>query len=66
MRATRILAATDNCENGDCPTIYLSDRGTLIVQGDTAQAEGVTLGRSEQAVEIPAQLLREAADALGG
>jgi hypothetical protein len=63
VRATQILAAS-GCENGDCPTIYLSDRGTLIVQGDAAQAEGVTPGDGEQAVEIPAALLQEAARAL--
>jgi hypothetical protein len=64
VRATRILAATANCEDGDCPTIYLSDRGTLIVQGYTAAADGVRPGQGEQAVEIPEALLKEAARAL--
>jgi hypothetical protein len=63
LRATQILAAT-GCENGDCPTIYRSDRGTLIVQGDLAHAEGVHLGDGEQSVEIPVDLLLEAARAL--
>lgn len=59
------LAGT-NCEVNECPTVYLSDRGTLVVQGDqVAEADGLTLGTGEQAVEIPLVLLREALSALG-
>jgi len=60
------LVATQNlkivtslCGSGTCPTIYESDRGTLIIQGypvDAAQA-GVTVPAGESLVEIPAELL---------
>ncbi|MEE2039073.1 hypothetical protein Q8791_17815 [Nocardiopsis sp. CT-R113] len=47
-----------------CPTVYASDRGTIVVQGYTLAAEdlaGITLPEGENAVEIPLSLLREAA-----
>ena len=33
MELTKI-AGDDNCRNGDCPTVYKTDRGTIAVQGD--------------------------------
>jgi hypothetical protein len=54
------------CDDGDCPTVYLSDRGTVVVQGDqVARADGLKLGNGEGAVEIPLELLREVLSALG-
>ncbi len=54
------------CENGNCPNVYISEQGTLVVQGDAvSHADGLTLGDGEQAVEISVQLLREALSALG-
>ena len=61
MELTKI--ADDNCKDGDCPTVYRTDRGTIGVQGyllDQATPDGEAL------VEIPAELLLEAARALGG
>lgn len=55
----RRIAGT--CHEGTCPTVYLSDTGSVVVQGYTVrQAEGLTLADGEQAVEIPADLLRAA------
>jgi hypothetical protein len=56
------LAASDR-KDGDCPTVYRTDLGTIGVQGyvvDRATPDGEAL------VEIPAELLLEAARALGG
>lgn len=50
---------TSLCGGGTCPTIYESDRGTLIIQGypvDPARA-GVSVPDGESLVEIPAELL---------
>lgn len=61
MELTEIAKA--NCKDGDCPTVYWTDRGTIGVQGcllDRATPEG------EAIVEIPGDLLAEAARALGG
>jgi hypothetical protein len=61
MELTKIAAS--NCKDGDCPTVYRTDRGTIGVQGyvlDRATPDGEAL------VEIPAELLMEAAHALGG
>ena len=51
------------CGSNTCPTIYRSDRGTLVVQGYSVSASrsGVDLPEGEQLVEIPAELLTEAA-----
>jgi hypothetical protein len=55
--------AAGNCKDGDCPTVYRTERGTIGVQGyviDRVTPDGEAL------VEIPAELLLEAARALGG
>lgn len=51
------------CGGGHCPTVYRTNRGTLVVQGYavTAGAAGVELPPGELLVEIPADLLRQAA-----
>lgn len=49
------------CAAGDCPTVYKTDRDTLVVQGysfDPGQA-GVEVPGGEQMVEIPASLLAD-------
>ena len=49
------------CANGDCPTVYKTDRDTLVVQGlsfEPAQA-GVDIPAGERMVEIPASLLAD-------
>lgn len=62
MKLTKI-AGDDNCRNGDCPTVYKTDRGTVAVQGD--RLAHPTPGH-EAIVEIPLDLLKEAVRALGG
>jgi hypothetical protein len=57
-----IMMAT-SCNSGACPTFYASDRNTLVVQGyeiDPSQA-GLNVPAGEKLVEIPIDLLREAA-----
>ncbi|MEV0897101.1 hypothetical protein [Actinoplanes sp. NPDC049802] len=56
---------TTLCGGGSCPTVYRTDRGTLIVQGYTVPAGSVNLDlpAGEQLVEIPAELLSAALQA---
>lgn len=61
---------TETCPDGvTCPRVRDTGRGTVIVQGnmlakgDLAQ---ITLGAGETAVEIPAEVLLEAARAYHG
>lgn len=62
----KVQKLAGGCDDGDCPTVYLSDQGTLVVQGGhISEADGLRLGDGEQAVEIPLELLREAFSALG-
>ncbi|MBX9398006.1 hypothetical protein K4749_31575 [Streptomyces sp. TRM72054] len=51
------------CNQNDCPNVYRTPRGSIIVQGDVSHAfqppEGETLA------EIPESVLKEAVRALG-
>ncbi|GLZ28949.1 hypothetical protein Lesp02_11390 [Lentzea sp. NBRC 105346] len=59
MRMTK-LAGT--CDDGiDCPAVFLTERGTIAVQGDLVDYINTPLG--EAIVEIPVALLLEAANA---
>ena len=63
MKLTRL---SGECKEGTCPTVYLSDRDTLVLQGHIVLgADGLLLGPGEQAVELPIALLREAIHELG-
>ena len=56
----------DDCGQGDCPAVHMSDRGTLVFQGDAVKAaDGLRLGIGEQAVELPVSVIREAVRVLG-
>ncbi|MET9924225.1 MULTISPECIES: hypothetical protein [unclassified Streptomyces] len=57
MKVT-VLATT--CEKTNCPTVYKTDRGTIIVQGETPTDHGLTIPAHETLVEIPMDLIREA------
>ena len=52
------------CAASGCPTIYRSDRGTLVVQGYavSAQQAGIDLPDGELLVEIPVDLLSQMAN----
>jgi hypothetical protein len=60
--APQLTLVTSLCGAGSCPTIYRTDRGTLVVQGYTVTAErtGVDVPVGEQLVEIPFELLAAA------
>jgi hypothetical protein len=58
---TDLEVVANQCTGGACPTIYLTKRGTLIVQGDTfAAPAGRDVPDGEGLVEIPIELLLEA------
>jgi len=48
------------CFDGTCPTIYATERGTVVIQGQQINDSDVALGEGEVLVEIPAELLKEA------
>lgn len=58
----RMLATEcpNSCDKKDCPTLYATDRGTLLVRGDLPQAHGLELPAHEGVVEIPLSLIRKA------
>ncbi|MFJ8842077.1 hypothetical protein ACIRFF_04150 [Streptomyces cyaneofuscatus] len=52
-----------NCNNDDCPNVYRTATGSIVVQGDLSHAFAPPAG--EGLVEIPEAVLREAVRALG-
>lgn len=48
--------------DGDCPSVYTTDRGTYVIQGwkvaDAAALDQLDIPDHETVVEIPAALLR--------
>jgi hypothetical protein len=60
----KIVGKLAGCDIKGCPTVYATDRGTLVIQGyvlDPAATRQLTLPTGESAVEVPADLLLEAA-----
>ena len=51
------LAAPQDCRNGNCPTVWDTDAGTLVVQGYVLEQGAVT---------VPADVIRRAAASIGG
>lgn len=66
-----LRSVANKCNAGQCPTVYVSgsgDSATLVVQGFAVPAEraGITVPDGEMLVEIPLDLLTEAARNLSG
>lgn len=62
-----LLRKVSGCEKGECPAVYVSDRGTLVFQGAAVtSAEGLRLRPGEQAVELPLHVVRGALPELSG
>jgi hypothetical protein len=49
----------NRCGGGECPTVYRTDRGTLVVQGYAFEPAlaGMEVPAGERMVEIPVELL---------
>ncbi|MGA4875329.1 hypothetical protein NCG97_13700 [Streptomyces lydicamycinicus] len=54
MKVTKLVST---CDLKDCPAIYATDRGTLLVQGEIPGDHGLQLPAHETVVEIPAGLV---------
>lgn len=55
------------CGKVDCPTVYLSDRGTFVFQGNlVTDADGLKLGPGEHAVELPREVVVQVFPELSG
>jgi hypothetical protein len=57
MHVTKLIST---CDIKDCPTLYATDRDTLLVQGETPTDHGLTIPAHETLVEIPMDLIRKA------
>ncbi|UNO40292.1 hypothetical protein [Streptomyces sp. MST-110588] len=62
---TRLTGNADDpeCTQNDCPNLYRTAKGSIIVQGDASDA--FTPPAGEALVEIPEEVLKEAFRALG-
>ncbi|MFJ4921920.1 hypothetical protein [Streptomyces sp. NPDC088725] len=56
----KVRKLVTTCEHGDCPTLYATDRGTFLVQGDVPADHGLDIPAHETLVEIPMELVRKA------
>jgi hypothetical protein len=60
MRLTKLAG----CSGGTCPAVYVTDRGTVVVQGsivtDPEALATMELPAHETAVEVPAELFATA------
>ncbi|MFD7501649.1 hypothetical protein [Streptomyces sp. NPDC059850] len=54
MKVSKLVST---CDIKDCPTIYATDRDTLLVQGEVPTDHGLTIPAHEGIVEIPMQLI---------
>lgn len=62
----KVTTLASTCDKNDCPAIYETDRGTILVQGETPADHGLTIPAHETLVEIPLDLIRKAfGDRLG-
>ncbi|WP_438291785.1 hypothetical protein [Streptomyces sp. HUAS TT7] len=57
------VAGDPPCKSDDCPNVYRTASGSIVVQGDVSDAFQPPAG--EGLVEIPEAVLREAVRALG-
>ncbi|WP_328427407.1 hypothetical protein [Streptomyces sp. NBC_00443] len=62
---TRLTGTVDgpNCDDDDCPNVYRTATGSILVQGNVSDAFRAPEG--EVLVEIPESVLKEAVRALG-
>jgi hypothetical protein len=60
----RLHALTSECSSGSCPTVYGTNRATVVVQGYVVNDDnaGITVPDGERLVEIPVEVLLAAAD----
>ncbi|MFC8798067.1 hypothetical protein ACFT2C_10090 [Promicromonospora sp. NPDC057138] len=56
----KVTMLAKDCDKKDCPTIYETDRDTILVQGETPTDHGLTIPAHETLVEIPVELIRKA------
>lgn len=63
MKLTKVSGV---CGRDDCPTVYATDHGSVVVQGLLiTDAENVAPALDEALVEIPCSILLEAASVIG-
>jgi len=58
MQLTIVSGGPIHCHPRTCPTIYKTDRGTIVVQGTSVTDDcGIEVPADEALVEIPVALL---------
>ena len=62
--ATHLRVLAGRCGAGSCPTVYGTDRDSVVVQGYVVNGDdaGVEVPDGERLVEIPTEVLLAAAD----
>jgi hypothetical protein len=55
----KLKRLSGGCFDGTCPTVYETDRGTIVVQGWNVKDADVAPPEGEALVEIPRELLKQ-------
>ena len=64
MKLTLLVGGPDGCSGKSCPTVYRTDRDTLVVQGyRVADEHGLDVPENETIVEIPSALIKQLVEA---
>lgn len=62
----KLVKVSGECGKDDCPAVYTTDRGSLVVQGALlTEDHDIAPAAGEALVEIPYSVLLEAAGAVG-
>ncbi|MEV8404125.1 hypothetical protein ACWFRQ_31570 [Streptomyces niveus] len=57
MKLTRLVG---ECDEGECPALYATDTGTLVIQGKQLTDHALRIPAHEALVEFPVELIRKA------
>ncbi|TDD62434.1 hypothetical protein [Actinomadura rubrisoli] len=61
--STRLTPIADGgCQQGACPTVHLTDRGTYGFQGTVITDHGLGIPDHEMIVELPPELVEQLVD----
>ena len=59
MKLQKLTGNDSSCAGKHCPTVYSTDRGSLVLQGYTVSDADLDVPAGEGIVEVPLSLIKE-------